>query len=287
MYFIKFFICLVILVQQSNFLSAAEAKVSLDNVEIAIGEKDQLALNYEQVDYPTGLKKLLECDGNQKLSIKFSVRDLAQSKDLTVQQAAIHFVNEQTNNVIIYFVDQDRVSKVYSKDINLNYKGKEFNYQSGNYLIKVVIGDTTIESIQWTLGKLNIQFVNQEESTISNWLDRYLEKPEIVHQFREAEKRPPVIVSHAFTLLSLSPVLVLGICWSKIGVNLSKFRFSLSALCFHGSLILIFTLYTLFFIRLNMFTTLKCLSGIFVTAFISGHYLLKDLAGSSETRAAK
>lgn len=257
-----------------------QSKVNLDSIEIGVAEKDQTVIKHEPVEYPVSLKKSLECDNNQKISIKFCVRDQLQSKDITVQQSLIYFVNEKTNEEVIFIADQDRISKVYNKDINLAYKGKEFNYESGDYLIKLVVGDSLIEqSISWTLGKVNIQFNNHEPlSSESNWLNRYKIKPEIVHQFKKAEKRPPVLVSQAFTLLSLLPVLILFISWYWIGFNLSKFRFSLSALLFHGSLLLIFVLYTLFFIEMNMFVLMKCLSGILVTVFLSGHYLLKSLA---------
>lgn len=269
-------VLLVSLTATTSGVAGQQSNVKLDSVEIAVAEKDQLSIKYSPVDYPSGLGKPIEADGSQKLSIKFSVR--GQSGDISVQQAAIYLVNEQTNEEVIFLADQDRVSKVYSKDINLAYRGRDFGYHSGDYLIRLVVGDSSLQkSINWPLGQINIQFA-QDPLVEPSWLERYLIKPEIVHQFRQAEKRPPVIVSQTFTLLCLSPALVLFYCWAKIGLNASKFSFSLSALLFHGSLLLIFALYTLFFIRLNMFTTVKCLSGVLVTAFLSGHYLLKNLA---------
>lgn len=269
-------VALVSLVTHQSWVAGQQSSAKLDSVAIGVAEKDQLSIKYSLVEYPAGLSKPIECDGSQKVSIKFSVLD--QSGDISVQQAAIYLVNEQTNEEVIYLADQDRTSKEYSKDINLAYKGKDFGFQSGDYLIKLVVGDSSLsKSINWPLGQINIQF-SQDPVVEASWLERYLIKPEIVHQFRQAEKRPPAVVLQTFTLLSLSPVLVLFYCWVKIGLNLGKFRFSLSALLFHGSLLLIFALYTLFFVRLNMFTTMKCLSGVLVTAFISGHYLLKGLA---------
>lgn len=269
-------ISLVSLVAHQHGVVGQQSAAKLDSVEIAVAEKDQLSIKYSPVEYPAGLSKPLECDGSQKVSIKFSVRD--QTGDISVQQAAIYLVNVQTNEEIIYLADQDRTSKVYSKDINLAYKGRDFGYQSGDYLIRLVVGDSSLQkSINWPLGQINIQFI-QDPLVETSWLERYLIKPEIVHQFRQAEKRPPAVVSQTFTLLCLSPALVLFYCWAKIGLNVGKLSFSFSALLFHGSLLLIFALYTLFFIRLNMFTTLKCLSGVLATAFISGHYLLKNLA---------
>ena len=38
---------------------------------------------------------------------------------------------------------------------------------------------------------------------------RYTPKPEIIHQFRVPEKRPPIVVSNAFSVLVLVPLLLL------------------------------------------------------------------------------
>lgn len=273
---------LLVISGDAAFNVLIQSKVGLDSIEIGAGEKDQLAIRHEPVEYPAGRTGSLELDGSQKLSIKFCVRDLAQSKDLTVQQALVYLVHSQTNRETVFIADQDRISKVYHKEVNLAYRGKEFGYQSGDYLLKLVVGDSLLqEPISWTLGKLNIQFNQDTPEPEVAWTQRYEAKPEIVHQFRQPEKRPPVLVSSVFTLAVLAPVLVLLASWYLVGFNLSRFRFSLSALLFHGSLLLIFALYTQFFLRLNMFTTLKCLSGVLVTLFLSGYYLLRGLASSS------
>lgn len=54
--------------------------------------------------------------------------------------------------------------------------------------------------------------------------------------FREPEKRPPAMVSNLFTGLCLAPVLLLLILWAKLGINISNFPFSLSAIAFHVGL---------------------------------------------------
>ena len=47
---------------------------------------------------------------------------------------------------------------------------------------------------------------------------------------REPESRPPQTVSSLFTLLVLSPVLLLLALWFKLGANISNFAFSFSAI---------------------------------------------------------
>ncbi|KAI1299206.1 Dolichyl-diphosphooligosaccharide--protein glycosyltransferase subunit 2 [Halotydeus destructor] len=114
----------------------------------------------------------------------------------------------------------------------------------------------------------------------------YGPKPEIVHQFRQPDKRPPQAVSDTFTALTALPLLVLFVLWAKIGVNLNDLHVSLSALVFHSSLAAIFGLYVMFWIRLNMFTTVKCLLGISIVALISGRSLLRALNSKRKVKAA-
>ena len=47
---------------------------------------------------------------------------------------------------------------------------------------------------------------------------------------REPETRPPPAVSSMFTLLCLSPVLILLGLWFKLGVNIGNFPFSIASL---------------------------------------------------------
>jgi len=51
--------------------------------------------------------------------------------------------------------------------------------------------------------------------------------------FREPERRPPAFVSNLFTGLCMVPVLLLLILWARLGVNISNFPLSLSAITFH------------------------------------------------------
>ncbi|KAH6937385.1 hypothetical protein HPB50_027529 [Hyalomma asiaticum] len=105
-------------------------------------------------------------------------------------------------------------------------------------------------------------------------VDMHAPKPEIKHLFREQEKRPPVFLSNAFCGLVLAPLLLLIVLWARIGVNLSNFPFSLSTIVFHLGLAAIFGLFGCFWLRLNMFTTLKYLAGLGAVTFISGHSML-------------
>lgn len=127
-------------------------------------------------------------------------------------------------------------------------------------------------------------------------------KKEIIHMFREPDARPPRIVSDVFTCLCIAPLLLLFILWIKIGVNIKNFSFSLSAIGFHlgfgGELypsakikkrfqikiVIVFcvtailSLFFIFWLKLNMFETIRYLVLIGFVTFICGHSLLVDVA---------
>ena len=103
-------------------------------------------------------------------------------------------------------------------------------------------------------------------------------KPEIRHLFKEPEKRPPALVSTAFTGLCLLPFAVMLIAWLRLGVNVSAFSLSLSSLGFHAGMGSIFLLYVYFWLQLDMFTTIKYLLMAGVVTFLCGNSMLVKIA---------
>lgn len=60
----------------------------------------------------------------------------------------------------------------------------------------------------------------------------YKPLPPIEHQFRQAEPRPPAIVSGAFALMCAAPMLLLFVLWLRIGLNFGNLKVSIWALGF-------------------------------------------------------
>lgn len=93
------------------------------------------------------------------------------------------------------------------------------------------------------------EYVKPEKSAVDQI--SYEKKPEIVHMFRQPEKRPSQLVSNAFTALVLAPLLLLLILWLRIGINFSNFPVSLYALGFHLGLGGIFLFLFIHFLNKN------------------------------------
>jgi oligosaccharyltransferase complex subunit delta (ribophorin II) len=98
----------------------------------------------------------------------------------------------------------------------LTTNANDFRHQSSAYELVLIVGDTLLQNaFAWKLND-NIQLTFHEESLPDkDHRNLYVPRKEIIHQFREDEKRPPTIVSLVFSVLTLLPLLVLFILVRK------------------------------------------------------------------------
>jgi len=223
------------------------------------------------------LPKVLSVDSSQKFMVKFAASD-------SLHQVFVLLRNKETQKEVAFIAQPETEGNTdYKLDLDLAANAKDLNYKSGAYEVIIYLGDFLLEdSLEWNLGEVSLS-VGQGKPKGENPLYSiaYGLKPEIKHLFRVPEPRPPRFLSDAFTLLVLSPLLLLFILWIKVGANISGFPASLSALGFHLGLIGIFGVYGVFWWRLTMFEAIKYVSIPGLVAFISGHRLLSHIA---ETR---
>ena len=278
--------------------------VVLENVEIGAVDIDQAkAAKLTGATYPAKLSKAIVADRHHKLILKFTVKDQESGEKLKVHQAFVKLAMK--NSEIIYVAERDNVG-TYRFDLDVNAKAEEFGGNGGTYAMSVIIGDAKISnSINWHLADVKFEFpgmyiyqcfiTDDRITTLINFIKRkYIftadastkdstdawdkPKPEIKHMFREPEKRPPALVSTAFTVLCILPFVALFLVWGKLGANISLFPFGLSSIFFTIFLGAIFVLYVCFWLQLNMFTSMKYLIMIGVVAFLSGNSLLVKIA---------
>jgi len=220
--------------------------------------------------------------------LKFSIKDKTTNQLTKVHQAFVIFTHIKSGQEIIFVAEAD-AGKVYKFDADFQKSVKEFDYLSGKYAIKLVLGDAVVNNaISWVLADIAVKFPDhpsplaEREAKVSDV--SYVKKPEIKHMFRQPEKRPPQVVSDTFTGLVLLPLLILLILWLRIGVNISNFPFSLYALAFHVGLTAIFGLYLLFWLKLNMFQTLQYLVIIGAVTFFCGNRMLRKMAEKQKAK---
>ncbi|XP_058805642.1 dolichyl-diphosphooligosaccharide--protein glycosyltransferase subunit 2 [Phymastichus coffea] len=264
-------------------------EVKVDYLEIGTADADQTTQpKLVKVTHPQKLGQKIEADSQQKLVIRFLLKDAVKNKPLKVHQAFVRLssiVSKENDKQEIIFVAESDASNVYKFDMPVGSEAKNFNYQSTDYNIELIVGDAILSnSFQWTVATIGLKFPETaasevaEKSTYRQKPNVYSPKPEIKHLFREPEKRPSALVSNFFTALCASPILVLLILWAKLGINISNFPFSLSAIIFHLGLGGIFVLFGMFWLKLNMFITLRYLLGLGLVTFLAGNKLLSRIA---------
>lgn len=238
--------------------------VVLNWLEIGISDADSTTLpRLTRLQPSAKLSTNLQADSSQQLLVKISLNRV-------VHQVFLRLYSGKRE---IIFVAEPDSSKLYKLEVNL---GQELGY-SGTFDIELIIGDSVVSNpIRWVLGTIEAKLGSAEQpQTVTKG-----PKPEIKHLFRPAEKRPPQAVSMFFTALAAAPLLLLLILWLKLGINFGNF--TLLAIPFHLGLGAILGLFTLFWLKLDMFTTCYWLVAIGGFTFLAGHKLLSHIANQKK-----
>lgn len=189
---------------------------------------------FHRVTHPNVLGEKLDVDYHQKLSIKFQIKDKQNNEFFRVQQAFLRWTNKKSNKEVIYLAEA-------STDVNAQYKvdvvrkdsprattslfiilqdftsnANDFRQQSGAYELVLLVGDALLENaFAWKLHD-QIQLSFHEDGLVEkSHQNSYQPKKEIIHQFREDEKRPSTTVSLIFSALTVLPLLVLVVLVSE------------------------------------------------------------------------
>ncbi|CAF2063713.1 unnamed protein product [Rotaria magnacalcarata] len=260
----------------------------LENAELNVADRDNAAqMKTFKLTYPTALSGNVEVDYHQKLTLKFQVKAKQTDEFLRVQQAFLRLTNKKSNKEVIYLAEAATGANAqYKVEVDLTTNANDFRHQSGAYELVLLVGDAALQTgFSWKLTD-NLQLSFHEDSVPdTNHLNLYSAKPEIVHQFREDEKRPPASVALVFSALTALPLLILLILWLTIGVNFSGLPLGLSPLGFHISHGAVFALMYLYWKYLDMFQTMRYLALVSIPLFLFGHRLLATLAARREKKA--
>ncbi|XP_018023075.1 dolichyl-diphosphooligosaccharide--protein glycosyltransferase subunit 2 isoform X2 [Hyalella azteca] len=259
--------------------------ISLERVEVGTADADQSsAPTLKEVVYGSKLAGgPLEADRHQKVLVRFQVKDTTSGKPTRVHQAFVRITHSSSKREIIFKADPEPSSVLYKFEMVVSASQPQFKGVSGLYSMELIIGDACISNpLRWNLADLNLNFpatkpTDSAEAAVDY---TYKPKPEITHKFQEPTQRPSAFVSTTFTVLCLLPLVLLLVLWGKLGINVSNFPFSLSALGFHLGIGAIFGLFCFFWLQLNMFTTLRYLFMVGVFTFYCGNSMLSKIAAA-------
>lgn len=179
-------------------------------------------------------------------------------------------------------------------EIILDFLGlvEKLFYLSGAYDIELAVGDSVMEnSFLQTLGRLELDLPEAPEKAPRPPVvpfepySRFGPKEEINHIFRAPEKRPPKELSLTFLGLSFLPLIGFFVGLLRLGVNLKNFPTSAVpatfAMLFQLGIGAVLLLYSLFWLKLDLFTTLKMLGILGAFLILVGHRTLSYLSSTS------
>ncbi|XP_056294230.1 dolichyl-diphosphooligosaccharide--protein glycosyltransferase subunit 2 isoform X1 [Pseudoliparis swirei] len=268
-------------------------EVVVTNMDLSVVDKDQsIGTKTSRVDYPSKGKSSFTADGHQNFAMAFQLVDINTGVELTPHQTFVKLHNQKTGQEVVFVAEPDS-KNLYKFELDIAERKSEFNSISGTYSLHLIVGDATLENpILWNVADVILKFVDEEAPVAIQPKTLYVPKPEIRHLFREPEKKPPTVVSNAFTALILSPLLLLLILWLKLGANISNFSFTPSTVLFHVGHAAMLGLMYIYWAHLNMFQTLKYLAIIGSVTFLAGNRMLaqkavKRIAAEQCSRLAK
>jgi len=253
-------------------------QVTIENVEVGVADRDQTtAAKTTKLQHPNKAANTLEADHHQKLLIKFMLKDKSSGSLMKAHQTFVRLTNYKTKQEIIFTAKADS-SQTYKFNLDIGESAKDFGWLSGKYQLELIVGDAVIENpFSWHMADMTLVFP-EGAAPIKPNEDLFGKLPEIKHMFRPQEKRPHPLISNAFTVLVFVPILILLGLWMKLGINVSNFSGSISAIGFHVCLGIVFVLYFLYWIKLDMFQTMRYLGIITIPLFICGNRLLNSIA---------
>lgn len=262
--------------KQTNLPINILGRVTISKLEISISEADSQTPT-KKASIAEKFPEVYNLDHQQKMNLRFDLLDDVTKKVISVHQAFVRF-SDNSGAEIVFVAEQD-VAKAYKFEMDVGARASDFSGKSGSYNVDLVIGDASlVNSFAKNLGQINLKFSIESKKEQVNTAPLRQARPEIHHLFREPEKRPPRFVSDMFAGLCLAPILILFILWGRLGINVSNFSFSLSALGFHGGLGAIFSLFLCFWLKLNMFQTIQYLLGLSILTFLCGNRVLRYIA---------
>nr|KJB09982.1 hypothetical protein B456_001G179000 [Gossypium raimondii] len=262
--------------------------IKVENSEIAVLDSDLGSIESQ---------KKLDLAGKNAISL--SANHL-QKLRLSFQLTTPHGRSFKPHQAFLKLRHESKVEHIFvvgnsgkQFEIVLNFLGlvEKFFYLSGKYDMELTIGDAAMNSLLVAIGHIELDLPEAPEKAPRpppqpvDPYSRYGPKAEITHIFRAPEKRPPQELSLAFLGLTILPLLGFLIGLLRLGVNLKNFPTkpvpATFAVLFHVGIGAVLLLYVFFWVKLDLFQTLKLLGFLGVFLVFVGHRILSHLAAAS------
>lgn len=248
----------------------ASARMEVSNINVILLESDgSVSDSHQGVKF--GETVTVSATQAQKLKVDFQVKSPSGAA-FKAQQVILKLRHVESGAEVPFLVSEGSHTLEFSKN------------RSGAYSVDLIVGDDAMEnSFLWSMVSLDLE--GSEEPPVAPAVSKFAPKPEISHIFRQPEKRPPTYLSMAFLILTLLPLVGFLVGLQQLGVNLKHLPsggLPLAASAgFHGGIAMILGLYFMFWVKLNLFTTLQILGFLGLFTLVPGFHILSYLADHS------
>ncbi|CAI9288440.1 unnamed protein product [Lactuca saligna] len=261
--------------------------IKIDNAKIEILESDSVETQ-NKLDLSGKNDVALSANHLQKLRLSFQLTTPLQNP-FNPHQALLKLRHESgVEHIFVVGNSREQLK------ITLDFLGlvEKLFYLSGKYDIELTVGDAAMEnSFSQALGHIDLDLPEVPEKATRpppqavDPYSRFGPMPEISHIFRPQETRPSQQLSYAFSGLVFVPFLAFLVGLSRLGANMKNFPTSTApaafAILFHGGIAAVLVLYVLFWLKLDLFITLKTLGVLGMFLLFVGHRTLSHLASTS------
>jgi oligosaccharyltransferase complex subunit delta (ribophorin II) len=263
--------------------------IKVDKAEIGISDNDAGTVeSVQKLDLLKDTKVSLLANHLQKLRLSFQLTT-PLGKTFKPHQVFLKLKHESKVEHLFVVPGSARQFKIVLDFLGLVEK---LYYLSGRYDLQLSVGDAVMEnSFLRALGHLELDLPETPEKAprppaqAVDPFSKFGPKAEISHIFRAPEKRPPKELSLAFTGLTLLPFIGFLIGLTRLGVNVKNFPSlpgpAAFASLFHAGIGAVLLLYLLFWVKLDLFTTLKYLGFLGIFLVFVGHRALSYLSSVS------
>ncbi|CAD6228558.1 unnamed protein product [Miscanthus lutarioriparius] len=263
--------------------------IKVNKAEIGISDNDAGTVeSVQKLDLLKDTKVSLSANHLQKLRLSFQLTT-PLGHTFKPHQVFLKLKHESKVEHLFVVPGSARQFKIVLDFLGLVEK---FYYLSGRYDLELAVGDAAMEnSFLRPLGHLELDLPEAPEKAprpsaqAVDPFSKFGPKAEISHIFHAPEKRPPKELSLAFTGLTLLPFIGFLLGLVRLGVNLKNFPSlpgpAAFASLFHAGIGAVLLLYVLFWLKLDLFTTLKYLGFLGIFLVFVGHRTLSYLSSVS------
>ncbi|XP_060172296.1 dolichyl-diphosphooligosaccharide--protein glycosyltransferase subunit 2-like isoform X2 [Lycium barbarum] len=263
--------------------------VKVDHADVAVLDSDLVNVETQKrIDLAGDNTISLSANHLQKLRLSFQLTS-PLGHSFKPHQAFLKLIHESKVEHIFVVGNSGMFFEIILDFLGLVEK---FFYLSGRYDIQLTVGDAVMENSFFRhLGSIELDLPEAPEKAARpppqplDLSSRFGPKAEISHIVRAPEKRPPKELSFIFLALVLLPFVGFLVGLLRLQVNLKNFPNASApatfAILFHLGIAAVLTLYLLFWLKLNLFTTLKALGFLGIFLMFVGHRTLAYLASSS------